>query len=46
MKRVLKLKDPLMMKMIRNISLHDGQSKNLFIVRLWGLLFVHIYWEL
>ncbi len=33
MKRALKLKDPLMMKMIRNISQHDGPSKNLFIVR-------------
>ncbi|XP_067240209.1 kinesin-associated protein 3a isoform X2 [Chanodichthys erythropterus] len=31
MKRSLKLKDPLMMKMIRNISQHDGPSKNLFI---------------
>uniref|UniRef100_A0A8C2IN90 Kinesin-associated protein 3 n=1 Tax=Cyprinus carpio TaxID=7962 RepID=A0A8C2IN90_CYPCA len=31
MKRALKLKDPLMMKMIRNISQHDGPSKNLFI---------------
>ncbi|KAA0708481.1 Kinesin-associated protein 3 [Triplophysa tibetana] len=31
MKRALKLKDPLMMKMIRNISQHDGASKNLFI---------------
>lgn len=34
MKRALKLKDPLMMKMIRNISQHDGPSKNLFIVRI------------
>ena len=32
MKRALKLKDPLMMKMIRNVSQHDGPSKNLFIV--------------
>ncbi|XP_066532679.1 kinesin-associated protein 3a isoform X2 [Hoplias malabaricus] len=31
MKRTFKLKDPLMMKMIRNISQHDGPSKNLFI---------------
>ncbi|XP_059368516.1 kinesin-associated protein 3-like isoform X1 [Carassius carassius] len=31
MKRALKIKDPLMMKMIRNISQHDGPSKNLFI---------------
>jgi hypothetical protein len=32
MKRALKFKDPLLMKMIRNISQHDGPSKNLFIV--------------
>ncbi|KAM9435104.1 kinesin-associated protein 3a [Clarias gariepinus] len=31
MKRAFKLKDPLMMKMIRNISQHEGPSKNLFI---------------
>ncbi|KAI5619974.1 kinesin-associated protein 3 [Silurus asotus] len=31
MKRAFKLKDPLTMKMIRNISQHDGASKNLFI---------------
>ncbi|CAH6789387.1 Kifap3 [Phodopus roborovskii] len=31
MKRALKLKDPLLMKMIRNISQHDGPTKNLFI---------------
>ncbi|XP_073712292.1 kinesin-associated protein 3a [Misgurnus anguillicaudatus] len=31
MKRALKLKDPLIMKMIRNISQHDGATKNLFI---------------
>uniref|UniRef100_A0AAR2LNP3 Kinesin associated protein 3 n=1 Tax=Pygocentrus nattereri TaxID=42514 RepID=A0AAR2LNP3_PYGNA len=31
MKRALKLKDPLMMKVIRNVSQHDGPSKNLFI---------------
>ncbi|XP_030628420.1 kinesin-associated protein 3a isoform X2 [Chanos chanos] len=31
MKRALKLKDPLMMKMIRNISQHDGPSKKLFL---------------
>lgn len=36
MKRALKLKDPLMMKMIRNISQHDGPSKNLFIVSIRG----------
>ena len=32
MKRALKLKDTLMMKMIRNLSQHDGPTKNLFIV--------------
>ncbi|KAM9459513.1 kinesin-associated protein 3-like isoform 2-T2 [Salvelinus alpinus] len=31
MKRALKLKDPLLMKMIRNISQHDGPPKQLFI---------------
>ncbi|KAM4628521.1 kinesin-associated protein 3a [Polymixia lowei] len=31
MKRALKLKDVLMMKMIRNLSQHDGFTKNLFI---------------
>ncbi|KPP78480.1 kinesin-associated protein 3-like [Scleropages formosus] len=31
MKRSLKLKDPLLMKMIRNISQHDGPPKHLFI---------------
>lgn len=32
MKRALRLKDPLLMKMIRNISQHDGNLKQLFIV--------------
>lgn len=32
MKRALKFKDPLLMKMIRNISQHDGPTKSLFIV--------------
>ena len=32
MKRSFKFKDPLLMKMVRNISQHDGQTKNLFIV--------------
>lgn len=36
MKRALKLKDPLLMKMIRNISQHDGQSKQLFLVSVGG----------
>ncbi|KFP02362.1 Kinesin-associated protein 3, partial [Calypte anna] len=31
MKRALKFKDPLLMKMIRNISQHDGPTKSLFI---------------
>ncbi|KAL4218964.1 Kinesin-associated protein 3 [Mactra antiquata] len=31
MKRAFKFKDPLMMKMIRNVSEHDGPTKNLFI---------------
>ncbi|XP_012871006.1 PREDICTED: kinesin-associated protein 3 [Dipodomys ordii] len=31
MKRALKFKDPLLMKMIRNISQHDGPTKKLFI---------------
>lgn len=32
MKRALKTKDCLLMKMIRNISQHDGPTKPLFIV--------------
>ena len=32
MKRAFKFKDPLLMKMIRNVSEHDGPTKNLFIV--------------
>ena len=32
MKRAFKFKDPFLMKMIRNISQHDGPTKNLFIV--------------
>ncbi|KAG8436493.1 hypothetical protein GDO86_007550 [Hymenochirus boettgeri] len=31
MKKSLKFKDPLLMKMIRNISQHDGPTKNLFL---------------
>ncbi|XP_006812486.1 kinesin-associated protein 3-like [Saccoglossus kowalevskii] len=31
MKRAFKFKDPLLMKMIRNISQHDGPAKNLFV---------------
>lgn len=37
MKRALKLKDTLLMKMIRNISQHDGPTKNLFIDYLGNL---------
>lgn len=37
MKRALKFKDPLLMKMIRNISQHDGPTKNLFIVSIVSL---------
>ena len=32
MKRAFKFKDPLLMKMIRNVSEHDGQTKSLFVV--------------
>ena len=32
MRRALKFKDPLLLKMIRNISQHDGPSKTQFIV--------------
>ena len=32
MKREFKFKDPLVMKMIRNISQHDGPTKTMFIV--------------
>lgn len=39
MKRALKFKDPLLMKMIRNISQHDGPTKSLFIVST-------VYWNL
>ncbi|XP_078603734.1 kinesin-associated protein 3-like isoform X3 [Branchiostoma floridae x Branchiostoma japonicum] len=31
MKRAFKTKDPLLMKMIRNISQHDGPTKNMFV---------------
>lgn len=31
MKRAFKFRDPLLMKMIRNISQHDGPTKNLFV---------------
>ena len=32
MRRAIKFKDPLLMKMIRNISQHDGATKRDFIV--------------
>ena len=34
MRRALKYKDPLLMKMIRNISQHEGSTKKDFMVRL------------
>lgn len=37
MKRALKFKDPLLMKMIRNISQHDGPTKTLFIVSICAI---------
>lgn len=47
MKRALKFKDPLLMKMIRNISQHDGPTKNLFIVSIVSLfLSIKIAWKL
>ena len=36
MKRALKLKDVLVMKMIRNLSQHNGPTKNLFLVSSWS----------
>ena len=42
MKRAFKFKDPLMMKMIRNISQHDGPTKNMFIVSSVFRLFVKV----
>lgn len=38
MKRALKFKDPLLMKMIRNISQHDGPTKSQFIVSIRSYL--------
>ena len=37
-KRAFKFKDPILMKMLRNISQHDGFTKNLFIVSRTTLL--------
>ena len=36
MRRALKFKDPLLMKMIRNISQHDGATKKDFLVRYYN----------
>lgn len=36
MKRALKLKDVLVMKMIRNLSQHNGSTKSLFLVSAWS----------
>ncbi|KAK3581891.1 hypothetical protein CHS0354_024204 [Potamilus streckersoni] len=45
MKRAFKFKDPLFMKMIRNISQHDGATKNLFIDYISDLADTVIRWE-
>ncbi|KAL3871441.1 hypothetical protein ACJMK2_039438 [Sinanodonta woodiana] len=45
MKRAFKFKDPLFMKMIRNISQHDGATKNLFIDYISDLADTVIKWE-
>ena len=37
MRRAFKNKDAMLMKMIRNISMHDGPTKALFIVRITSL---------
>ena len=42
MKRGFKFKDPLLMKMIRNVSEHDGPTKNLFIVSMMFTLNIGI----
>jgi len=38
MRRAFKLKDSMLMKMIRNISMHDGPTKALFIVRCCSII--------
>ena len=43
MRRAFKHRDPLLMKMIRNISTHDGPTKPLFIVRISSYAAV-LYW--
>lgn len=41
MKRALKLKDVLVMKMIRNLSQHNGPTKSLFLVSSWSFKIQH-----
>lgn len=43
MKRAFKFKDPLLMKMIRNISQHDGPTKTLFIVSIFTAHIVSLF---
>ena len=50
MKRSFKFTDAYLMKMIRNISQHDGQTKNLFIVSklcLSGIISMclYLFWD-
>ena len=33
MRKAFKNRDPMLLKMIRNVSMHDGPTKDLFIVR-------------
>ena len=40
MRRAIKFKDPLLMKMLRNISQHDGPTKSEFVV---GIFIGHYY---
>ena len=45
MKRAFKFRDPLLMKMIRNISQHEGPTKNLFVVssiNKYGLVWFYV----
>ena len=42
MRKAFKHKDAMLMKMIRNISMHDGPTKNLFIV-CNSLLFTFVF---
>lgn len=46
MKRALKFKDPLLMKMIRNISQHDGPTKSQFIVSIRSYLMLSLFFIL